>query len=155
MQTNQVRDVEIITFPAIKQRLAQRWPPPSGASSVLNRTVQAVIQAVGKLDDATAVAQRDTSLSPAGRAARVKPLRDVAERQVGDAKSRLAAERERIDSARAKLFAPPSLAPADAAGAVTDAEIRGRLQTTDEAASAIKAAGGGADRLIAALLSFT
>jgi hypothetical protein len=133
MERMENKGVEYLNFTGLNQRMAYRFPGPSGPQSTASNNVQGAIRKVAALDDATIAALRDPRLSPAGRVERVAPQRTAAVQAVADATARLGAEVNRIDAARAALYAPPALDPTDAVGAELDAEIRRRYPQVEGA----------------------
>ncbi len=103
---------------------------PTGKSE-LNDLLEQVIGRLNRLDATALRAKQTAHLSVVGRAAMVAEDALRLQKLLDIAAAMAKAEAARVAGARAVLYQPPQLDPADAAGAQRDTEIRARYLAMD------------------------
>jgi hypothetical protein len=99
----------------------------------VGRLIAAAEAAVLDLDDEAAKLTRDAHLTPAGRAAKLAPLREVAAEKVQRAEDAARRTKANIAQSMRLVAMPDALDATDAVGAALDREIRARVAALPDA----------------------
>jgi hypothetical protein len=110
-------------------RLVVPKPPAVDETHHPLRVLAKITDAAGLLDEARRRYAADKTLTPVGKVEKLAGLRQHTETLIAEAIAEVEEFGRVAEQFTAKVYAPPALEPGDAAGAISDMEVRGYIRS--------------------------